>query len=179
MIDSYLYPYPIIKCTINADPVNRHSLDAVETAHFTFSLDELAPSTNYDYTSLEDKKEMLERAVHGGGSKKYTCNRWFDTSRQVCIVLAKPLNRMRQGVASNDDIVMMIIHFCQQIVMGGSGWLGTLYEHSHSDGITALAAVMFMHNYVYVTIKKLVFKCGTQILFHCTYQALSNSCQIS
>ena len=87
MIDSYLYLYPpsLAKCMINADPVNRHSLDTIETAQLTFSFDELASSTNYDYTSLEDQKEMLERAVHGGGSQKYTCNRWFDKSHQVCI----------------------------------------------------------------------------------------------
>ena len=77
---------------INADPVNRHSLDTIETAHFAIYLDELALSTNYDYTSLEDQKEMIERAVHGGGSEKYSCNRWFDKSRQVRIVFSLSLS---------------------------------------------------------------------------------------
>ncbi len=67
------------------DPINRATLDAIETAQAVFSLDHTHSSEEYsDRRGLkywdEHKTMLANRYLHGNGSNQYSCNRWFDAA---------------------------------------------------------------------------------------------------
>ena len=75
--------------TYHTDPLNRQSLDVIETGMFGVSLDKPYPQI----ASLEKGKPysdthttiLANGSLHGNGTEFNTGNRWFDTSVQVCV----------------------------------------------------------------------------------------------
>ena len=75
--------------THHTDPLNRQSLDVIETGMFGVSLDKPYPQI----ASLEKGKPysdthttiLANGSLHGNGTEFNTGNRWFDTSVQVCV----------------------------------------------------------------------------------------------
>ncbi|EGT58058.1 hypothetical protein CAEBREN_12488 [Caenorhabditis brenneri] len=67
--------------TLKKDNQNAKSLEAVEKALFVVCLDK-ASEPPLGYT---EKDEQSRQALHGGGSKVNSCNRWFDKTIQFVI----------------------------------------------------------------------------------------------
>ncbi len=69
------------------DPVNRSSLDVIETAQGVYCLDKALPSEESPNQSLkywdEHKTMLANRYLHGSGSSQHSCNRFFDAAIQV------------------------------------------------------------------------------------------------
>ena len=71
------------------DPINRSSLEVIETAMFICSLDKSVSymddfkESNFKY--LDKRKTLFHHnLLHGCGSKQNGYNRWYDSSGQVC-----------------------------------------------------------------------------------------------
>ena len=72
--------------TCTTDPVNKASLDSIETAQSVLSLDQASPPMNFEtsYRYWDKHKTILaNRYLHGNGTDLYSCNRWSDSSIQV------------------------------------------------------------------------------------------------
>ena len=78
---------------ITIDPVNQSSLDAIESAQGVFCLDK-ASASDTDSSQAHPrsiywdsyKTWLANRFLHGNGTGKNSCNRWFDHAMQVCTV---------------------------------------------------------------------------------------------
>ena len=75
----YVYVY------VPPDPINRASLEAIETAQAVISLDRHQDTEEYsDRRGLkywdEHKTMLANRYLHGNGSSQYSCSRWFDSA---------------------------------------------------------------------------------------------------
>ena len=68
-----------------SDPVNRQSLEVVETAMFTLCLDRAHPQAAEPHVPLQDPHIaiMAKRCLHGNGTQHNSGNRWFDSAGQV------------------------------------------------------------------------------------------------
>ena len=80
------------------DPVNRASLETIETAQFVVCLDRPHPNLHTGLANQHDSYStfIANRCLHGSGSRYNSGNRWFDSSIQV---------RMRRG----EHVVMTVI----------------------------------------------------------------------
>ena len=83
----YIVVLCLSTCSVQSDPVNRASLEDIETAQFSVSLDNTHPhmsdlDPNDDFTDYH-RTIMANRALHGNGTKQNSCNRWSDTCIQV------------------------------------------------------------------------------------------------
>ena len=84
-----------------ADPVNLESLATIERCIFVLCLDRAIPiSFNHqrsvDETSgnLRDDVSLILQMLHGHGSKVNSCNRWFDKTMQVRVILTNSVLRL-------------------------------------------------------------------------------------
>ena len=69
------------------DPVNRASLETIETAQFVVCLDRPHPNLHTGLANQHDSYStfIANRCLHGSGSRYNSGNRWFDSSIQVRI----------------------------------------------------------------------------------------------
>ncbi|CAO4382976.1 unnamed protein product [Caenorhabditis nigoni] len=73
--------WAIVYSSLKKDNKNAESLEAVEKALFVVCLDKSSdPPVGYT-----EKDEQSRQALHGGGSKVNSCNRWFDKTIQFVI----------------------------------------------------------------------------------------------
>lgn len=72
-----------------SEPVNRLSLDVIETAQFIVCLDQAHPHMSQLQSSSSDSMQdyhktiIANNVVHGNGSQVNSSNRWFDHAIQV------------------------------------------------------------------------------------------------
>jgi len=72
------------------DPVNRSTLEVIETAQGVFSLDKACPQEEAEHPGAstlrywdQHKTMLANRFLHGNGCRNHSCNRWFDHAVQV------------------------------------------------------------------------------------------------
>ena len=86
----------------HTDPLNKSNLDVMERAQFVLCLDRGLPSTSTSplcpHSPYSDPQYtmVLNRCMHGNGSKFNSANRWFDSVVQVrvlhCCCISGPLH---------------------------------------------------------------------------------------
>ncbi|XP_063720664.1 carnitine O-acetyltransferase-like [Symsagittifera roscoffensis] len=78
---------------LNADPHNRIIFRTIESSIFVLCLD-FEPVVNCEVqngttASVDEKRKRISEwgliSLHGGGSKKHSCNRWFDKAIQIVV----------------------------------------------------------------------------------------------
>ena len=71
----------------HTDPVNRSSLEVIETAQFVVCLDKAHSMTDTQVNKFQfhdfHKTVLANRFLHGNGSQHNSINRWFDAAIQV------------------------------------------------------------------------------------------------
>ncbi|XP_063720663.1 carnitine O-acetyltransferase-like isoform X2 [Symsagittifera roscoffensis] len=82
-----------------SDPHNREVLRTIESSIFMLCLDYDPPENESSNTRTIDVTESREKlselsgfSLHGGGSNKHSCNRWFDKTIQVIVGMSDYLN---------------------------------------------------------------------------------------
>lgn len=61
------------------DETNRESINTIQTALFSISIDESVP-----YDSEHPLTQLVTSLIHGDGSKLNSANRWMDKTIQLC-----------------------------------------------------------------------------------------------
>ena len=73
--------------------MNRESLDVIERCIFVLCLDERGAQSNtikedtYSGQEIRDDVSLAKQMLHGLGTGHNSCNRWFDKTMQVCLLI--------------------------------------------------------------------------------------------